>query len=189
LQIESDAQKTIKIQNAKFYYGGGSGYGAIYLNMAKAGIEISDAEIMHSTIGLYARGTGDALPEIINSNFEYNSAWGAVLNMDALPASAKFISNTFKCNGDAVAPKTGGGLFIRYGAKNVIVESNNFLGNKNFGIYYDKNPNNQELLTAQNNYWNDVFGPYHKTANPAGAGDPVSDYVNFTSFKSSSASY
>ena len=43
---------------------------------------------------------------------------------------------------------------------------------------YIHNDDNNEI-DAQNNWWNDVSGPYHPVENPGGTGDQVLDDVEF----------
>jgi hypothetical protein len=49
-------------------------------------------------------------------------------------------------------------------------------GNQCLGLYAEDAP---AAVDATNNYWGDDSGPFQATANPAGKGDGVSDYVSF----------
>lgn len=52
---------------------------------------------------------------------------------------------------------------------------NNIAYNTDYGILNDAT----QLINAEDNWWGDVSGPYHPTANPTGQGNQVSDYVDF----------
>ncbi|HEY44803.1 MAG TPA: hypothetical protein G4O11_12545 [Anaerolineae bacterium] len=53
--------------------------------------------------------------------------------------------------------------------------NNEFAGNNAYGLYYW----GSGTLMAENNWWGDSSGPYHPTTNPDGAGDRVSDNVDY----------
>lgn len=187
LQIESAANETIKIQNAKFYYGGGrldgaNAYGAaIFINFAQASIDISDIEVAYSRSGIYSRGNSVLRPNITNSNFQYNLSWGAALSSEGI---ANISGNTFQCNGAPAAQRPSGGVMTSGNAQKIKIENNNFLSNQNYGLIYY--PDADANLDAKNNYWGDPSGPYHQSANPTGAGDAVSDNINFTPWNAAS---
>ncbi|MCK5259045.1 MAG: right-handed parallel beta-helix repeat-containing protein, partial [Thermoplasmatales archaeon] len=48
-----------------------------------------------------------------------------------------------------------------------------------YNTYYGILNNATQLINAEDNWWGDVGGPYHPTANPTGQGNRVSDYVDF----------
>ena len=52
---------------------------------------------------------------------------------------------------------------------------NNIVGNTEYGVQNS----DTDIFDAINNWWGDASGPYHATNNPSGAGDAVSDNVNF----------
>ena len=53
---------------------------------------------------------------------------------------------------------------------------NSFSGNDTYAV---ENLTASLTVDARSNWWGDSSGPYHPTANPTGAGDPVSDNVLF----------
>ena len=64
------------------------------------------------------------------------------------------------------------------------IHCNNIVGNVNYGVksgLWGSNTGNvpAEQVDATNNWWGDASGPYHST-NPDGAGDAVSDYVDYS---------
>jgi hypothetical protein len=61
-------------------------------------------------------------------------------------------------------------------AANILANYNNIYGNVVFGV---RNLHSS-ILNAEHNWWGNVTGPYHSTANPGGGGDKVSDNVDFT---------
>jgi len=66
------------------------------------------------------------------------------------------------------------GIHIKDGLSNIAIHYNNIFGN-NFGI----NNTVTEPVDARYNWWGDASGPYHSTLNPDGAGNAVSDNVDF----------
>ncbi|RLF39119.1 MAG: hypothetical protein DRN21_04065, partial [Thermoplasmata archaeon] len=61
-------------------------------------------------------------------------------------------------------------------ASNPTINDNEIQGNVSYGIY---NADGSVVINAEKNYWGDDSGPYHRTLNPEGLGDRVSDYVDF----------
>jgi len=60
------------------------------------------------------------------------------------------------------------------------LNQNNIHNNSSGGVgNFFSNPN---IINAKNNYWGDPSGPYHPTLNPAGLGDRVTDYVDFSNW-------
>jgi len=55
----------------------------------------------------------------------------------------------------------------------------------NYGVY---NENENEVLDATNNWWDDASGPSH-AMNPSGTGNAVSDYVNYNPWLTSEFQY
>jgi len=58
------------------------------------------------------------------------------------------------------------------------IHNNNIVGNAEYGIYHP-GPN---TIDARRNYWGDMNGPTNARYNPAGAGDRITNYVNFEPF-------
>lgn len=71
----------------------------------------------------------------------------------------------------------------------LVVENNNFEGNKSYGIFNDMDV----LISAPDNWWGDPSGPYDPTTagdnpsydNPEGLGDEVSEYVDYEPWRES----
>ena len=74
------------------------------------------------------------------------------------------------------------GIRVRYGADPTMIH-NNIFGNANYGISNEVT----EVVAAERNWWGDPSGPYDPSDdiltggwyNPGGAGDTVSDYVDY----------
>ncbi len=62
-------------------------------------------------------------------------------------------------------------------ASNFTINFNNFTGNTAYGLL---NAHTTQPVTAEDNWWFHSSGPYHATTNPFGAGDTVSDNVDYT---------
>jgi len=58
----------------------------------------------------------------------------------------------------------------------VDIHLNNIYGNVFYGVRNDNN----SVINAKCNWWDDASGPYHATNNPLGQGDTVSDNIDFT---------
>jgi parallel beta-helix repeat protein len=66
------------------------------------------------------------------------------------------------------------GIYVYTG--NPVITYNNIYNNTGYGLYRATT----SIMNAQDNWWGNATGPYHPTANPAGTGNAVSNYVNFT---------
>lgn len=89
--------------------------------------------------------------------------------------------NTITCN--TITRNTTGILAERswqvgvwYPCDNNTINCNSISGNS---TGFDASNNDGVTVTAQNNWWGDVTGPYDSTNNPEGLGDPVSEYVDY----------
>jgi len=51
-----------------------------------------------------------------------------------------------------------------------------FLNNDQYGIYTSSDPS---VVSAEDNWWGTITGPYHPTLNPDGLGDALSGNVSF----------
>jgi hypothetical protein len=60
---------------------------------------------------------------------------------------------------------------------NPVINYNNITDNFEYGVL---NEDADVIIDARYNWWGNASGPYHPDSNPAGFGDSVSDYVNFT---------
>ncbi len=64
----------------------------------------------------------------------------------------------------------------------LVAQHNSMTGNTGYGMYSDV-----DYLTADGryNWWGDASGPYHPSLNPLGAGNWVSNYIDFSPYMSS----
>ena len=152
-------------------------------------------EVVNSRFGI----TGYLKDSLIEGNLVRDFANGGV------GISGQFLNTEIK-NNTVTGYVEGAALtfewhYYRPLSENVNVEGNNFTGNY-LGIYvfdtqttltgitinFNKIVGNSECgvlneggetLDATNNWWGDASGPYHKTLNPDGTGDAVSDNVDF----------
>ena len=160
---------------------------------------ITDNIISHNTGadggGIYCKLFSN--PRIANNIIEYNSATagygsgGGICTIDAQPIIE---SNTIRHN----TAETGGGSYTF--KTNATIKYNTITNNTaqtgdgirlyqsdatiNFNDIFDNGYGLSSgfmagLINAKNNWWGDATGPYHAT-NPAGLGDTVSDYIDFT---------
>jgi hypothetical protein len=62
------------------------------------------------------------------------------------------------------------------GASAPNMNCNNICGNSLYGLCNGSSP---MTIGAENGWWGDTSGPYHPVTNPLGAGNAVSDYVDY----------
>jgi len=65
-----------------------------------------------------------------------------------------------------------------YDVSNISIHYNKFSGNDQYALSVEDGLTGG-LVDATYNWWGSSSGPYHKTLNPGGTGDAVSDYVDF----------
>lgn len=65
------------------------------------------------------------------------------------------------------------------------VHDSDISGHAAYGI---ENTDSAVTVAAESNWWGDPSGPYHPLLNPAGLGDPVSDFVSFSPWRTEPAS-
>jgi parallel beta-helix repeat protein len=121
---------------------------------------------------LYLYGA-DGTPVRKNKIYD-NAAIGLLIrNSDNVTVEENEIYN----NDDSDDTKYVGsaGIWLTPDASNVLIHTNCIAGNAEFGI----NNESADIVDAEGNWWGDPSGPHHPTANPAGAGDAVSDNVDF----------
>lgn len=113
--------------------------------------------------GITLIGSGSQLEYVVIQNAET----GLTVNGSSLDLSyMTFASNLI-------------GIKVENGASVGIAQSN-FVGNSTYAI--DNDAGASYLVNAQDNYWGDPDGPTH-SSNPGGGGDPVSDDVDFSSWR------
>jgi hypothetical protein len=104
------------------------------------------------------------------------SGWYHGINLaSSTVAGATITGNTIQNNVGA-----GSGVHVEaaVNAANVHVNFNNIVGNTGSGAYGVSNLGSG-ILDAEKNWWGSATGPTHST-NPGGAGDAVTDNVDFT---------
>jgi hypothetical protein len=166
----------VTLEWTQFYYGGqgigdgNEGSGAVYF-LGTRSLTIKNSLFENNFTGIFAKNwSSNADPqtlEVMACKFTENTRGIAI-------GTAKFniVGSNFLRNGKGFY--TNG---LR--ADSVTLSGNNFIGNTEYGAQ------NQGMidLDAQGNFWGDVSGPRH-TKNPGGAGDRVSDKIDFSSWLS-----
>ena len=160
------------IDYADFYFGGdstgtGNSGGAIYsLGLRPLSVSNSFFENNHAGIvGRNATGAASLTPLIVkNSIFRANTSGLRVLEGMIFDASG----NSFENNNIGFY---GNGLR----ADSAVLRYNNFSGNTSYGAQNQGTVS----LDASGNWWGAATGPKH-ASNPAGAGDKVSDKIDFS---------
>ncbi|OHA08848.1 MAG: hypothetical protein A3B37_00670 [Candidatus Sungbacteria bacterium RIFCSPLOWO2_01_FULL_59_16] len=67
---------------------------------------------------------------------------------------------------------------VAIGPARLVIAESSFRENSEYGLYSPA-VSGQIVLDARNNWWGDPSGPFHPTLNASGAGDRVSDRVDF----------
>jgi len=86
--------------------------------------------------------------------------------------------SSVEAEGVTIARNAGSGVWIDEGREDhpSIFTLNAFFDNEGYGMY---NADAAIVPDARSNWWGDASGPYHPVRNPDGAGDEVSDNVEF----------
>lgn len=110
--------------------------------------------------------------------FLFSQGPGGFITPDPFPLEPDVLNNQLLNNGRA-------GVYISNfyyyspGNANPEIHCNNLTGNVQFGVF---NGTAAEV-DATDNWWGDPGGPFHPTLNPQGSGDPVSNNVLFSPWK------
>jgi parallel beta-helix repeat protein len=132
---------------------------------------VEDSEVLNnmissSGIGLYL---ADSSGIIVDENEVNNNGDGLVVDGDSH-------DDTFNLNEFLNNANTGVTVALYYvEPSGLVFRFNQIAGNGTLGI--DNTTGN--VVDAYSNWWGDVTGPYHPTANPMGLGNDVSDNVLF----------
>lgn len=121
------------------------------------------------------RLNGAPLPEIsgcLLRNCEYG------IKASGTSVNTLITRNSFEGNGVGVYCTGGANPVVGGSTQN----GNAFTGNTLYGV---QNTTGTLTLNAEGNWWGSASGPYHPSANPAGTGDRVSDFVDFSPWRSS----
>jgi len=120
----------------------------------------------------------DASPSVLDNDISDNNATGVFITGAA--STPELFSNRIASNGigvDATGdadPLIGGSL----------ASGNDIVGNEGFGV---RNQSSGITIDARYNWWGADSGPQHPSLNPDGAGDEVSDGVDFEPWLGASA--
>jgi len=168
LDLNSSSAPVV-MQYANFYFGGnasgsGNADGVIYF-WGNRPLTISNSLFENNNTGISARGLmgGNFVLNVSNSVFRQNFDGIRIEN-----ALFEISGNTFENN--AKGFYTNG---LRTGQ--AVLSHNNFSGNTEYGAQNQSGV----VLDARANWWGGASGPAHKT-NPGGAGDKVSDKIDFS---------
>ena len=110
--------------------------------------------------------------------FLFSQGPGGFIPPDPFPLEPDVLNNQLKNNGrDGVYVSN----FYYYspGNANPKIHCNNIVGNAEFGVFN----NTAGEVDATDNWWGDSSGPFHPILNPQGTGDPVSNNVLFSPWK------
>jgi hypothetical protein len=160
--IESDADQTIDITHAKFFYGGASQgsatNGAVFVSRGGVIVNISDCYFANNRTAISNFGWKQTLSKPINitRTLIENNISGVKLDIFAPVAIQRStIRNNTEC-----------GIYLEaYAPEVFFMEESNIYGNGQYGLwnFYGSRLRDNKLqlaeITAQNNWWGDVNGP------------------------------
>ncbi|MBI9019201.1 MAG: right-handed parallel beta-helix repeat-containing protein [Phycisphaerae bacterium] len=190
------------IHHAIFRYGGyrRSYYNMLWINDCSPIISNCTFEYAYDkAIYYYAEQSYNSSPQIVNNTFRSNPYGLYFSGGSASVVSPPKIEGNFICYNTTAGiylHRTHGGTVLKYNiirnntygircnSAYVIINENNIYDNSSWGVYNDTSSIN---INAKRNWWGDVSGPIH-ASNPSGAGDKVSNYVDFISWQTESVS-
>jgi len=175
---------TIHITNSTIRYSSGNG-----VTIRTSQLQISGSTFYgNANWGVY----GDAFlatgTNISNSTVRQNSVGGiripnnALLTVDNVTVDSNDVGIEIGIGSEATVTncdinENRRGIVTLHDA-NPNIHYNNIFGNTEYGVYHP-GPNS---VDARRNYWGDMNGPTNDRYNPAGAGDRITNYVNFEPF-------
>ncbi|MCK9356208.1 MAG: right-handed parallel beta-helix repeat-containing protein [Dehalococcoidia bacterium] len=147
----------------------------IHLHKVESGsVAHTDGNIVteNGGTGLWLCGDEDTLEDseayVLANSFDANEGWGIY---GYLEHALLDVSN---CN--KVTNNAGGGIRIDGEEFDLVgIHNNNIEDNTDWGLLNESG----EPVDALNNWWGDVSGPYHPDTNESGAGDAVSNNVEY----------
>ena len=161
-------------EGIKIFGGNGSSFNFCRIDSSQTGIHclnsspvIDNSWISANQTCLYISGP-DANPSVYSS--ELNGAGvGSVISILCDSSASPTITY---CN----IMDASKGVVARNGA-NPQVNNNNIYNNSDYGVL---NEDSTLIVGAQYNWWGDESGPFDPVGNPAGLGDRVSQWVDYT---------
>jgi len=126
---------------------------------------IADNEILYCPNGIYLVGSTAVSVSATVSGNTISGSTQAGIRVENTGSGTLIQGNTISQNTYGVYVVSGS-LSINY---------NNIYQNTAYGVYKSASP----TIDAGNNWWGDASGPYDPSLNPGGAGNRVSDFVDF----------
>ena len=143
------------------------------------GTLIHDNTVDGNTYGISIQN--QAVNTTIENNIIKNSSYDGIdicnyTGYGDPPIGTTIQGNTITAN-NTENDETSGGIWVDDGVDGdeVSIHFNNIVGNNGFGVL---NTSTTNTIDATSNWWGYASGPYH-VSNPTGAGNKVSDNVNF----------
>lgn len=149
------------------------GRDGIFIGENCSGNYITDGNVLNTiaSIGINVwRPSGQTITD--------NSITNALTGIRLLGSSNNTITgNTLTTNGTGIIIDPSWQSGVWYSSNNNTISGNTIAGNT---LGMDADDVNQNLVTAEINWWGDASGPYHATLNPCGLGNAVTDNVDFS---------
>lgn len=149
------------------------GRDGIFIGENCSGNYITDGNVLNTiaSIGINVwRPSGQTITD--------NSITNALTGIRLLGSSNNTITgNTLTTNGTGIIIDPSWQSGVWYSSNNNTISGNTIADNT---LGMDADDVNQNLVTAEINWWGDASGPYHATLNPCGLGNAVTDNVDFS---------
>jgi hypothetical protein len=175
--IESEADQTIDISHAKFFYGGASQAtnGAVFVSRGGVIVNLSDCYFANNRTAIGGFGWKNTLSQPINitRTLIENNRSGIIMDVYAPVAIQR---STIRNNAEY-------GIYLEaYAPEVFFMEESNIYGNGYYGLWnFDGSrlTGNMQLadITAQNNWWGDADGP-----KPSWKTNKVKDKIDYSNW-------
>ncbi|NMB40845.1 MAG: hypothetical protein GX996_02790 [Firmicutes bacterium] len=115
---------------------------------------------------------------VLDGIFLFSQGPGGFISPDPFPLEPDILGNQLMNNG-RVGINVSNFYYYSPGNANPKIHFNSITGNVEFGVFNGTT----EEVDATNNWWGSSSGPFHPALNPQGTGDPVSNNVLFSPWK------
>jgi len=175
LRYSYTGKGAVDLDYVRFYFGGSRASndanlgGALHWEGSRD-LTIKNSVFQNNNAGIHGKDTlsNKNLLTVDGSEFTDNINWGILVFPGNFEIKNSILTGSKK------------GLYTQVGSKtNALLKNNNIFGNSEYGVQNQ----GASVLNARENWWGASAGPTH-ASNPGGAGDKVSDKVDFSGWLS-----